>query len=244
MLCYNISCIILLRKGGQPRQRGDMPTTYLWVEQRPWFGGGQRRGCRGHLRPVTGVGLARGLEVVARCRHVDLPERQHHVAHRGTRPDALPQTASDAGILWLRNLLAELAPLVADGIDGDGDDGGIALADRGIEHADESGDFGNLAVDRLGRRRLGCVADGIEIGHEIGAFRRRQAKYKMSIEVADDLLVAVEAAVVEIRRIEVGVDQRLGLEPAARTDVVHLVIDEGARWRVTTGTAHRRLVRK
>ena len=58
------------------------------------------------------------------------------------------------------------------------------------------------------------------------------------------LIVAVEAAVVKIRRVEIGVAQRRRLEQAAGADVVLLVIDEGGRRNVTAGAAQAGIVRE
>ena len=58
------------------------------------------------------------------------------------------------------------------------------------------------------------------------------------------LIVAVEAAVVEIRRVEIGVAQRRRLEKTARANVMLLVIDEDAGGNMTAGAAQARIVRK
>src|ERR1700691_1801510 len=58
------------------------------------------------------------------------------------------------------------------------------------------------------------------------------------------LAVIVETAIVEIRRVEIGVAKRRRLEKSAGTDVMLLMIDECARRNVTTGTAQIRIVWK
>ena len=58
----------------------------------------------------------------------------------------------------------------------------------------------------------------------------------------DHLLVSVVAAVVKIRRTEIGVDQRRGFERAAGPDIVHLVVDKVGGRLMTGRTTHGRVV--
>ena len=83
-------------------------------------------------------------------------------------------------------------------------------------------EHGGEIVDLLQRRAgavaligLRAVADRREIGHEILPVLRRQAEIEHAIEMRHHLIVGVEAAVVKIGRVEIGVAQRRRLEQPA-----------------------------
>ena len=73
-----------------------------------------------------------------------------------------------------------------------------------------------------------AVADRVQIGDEIAPVLRREAEIEDAVEMGDDLIVAVEAAVMEIGRVVVGIEERRRLEQSARADIVLLVIEIGA----------------
>jgi len=58
------------------------------------------------------------------------------------------------------------------------------------------------------------------------------------------LIVAVIASVMEIRGIEIGVEQRWGPKQTTRSDIMHGAIDEGAGGHMTSCAAQIRIMRK
>ena len=89
-------------------------------------------------------------------------------------------------------------------------------------------EFIEFRLHGVAHNGFGRIAHRFEIGDEIGALVRGKAEIEMLVEIVDHLVVAIEAPVVEIGRVEIGVDQRRRLVWAAAADVVKLMIDEGA----------------
>src|SRR5262249_35989708 len=88
------------------------------------------------------------------------------------------------------------------------------------------------------------VTNGAQIGNEVAAVPGRQAETVGAIEMLDHLVEGLVAAVMEIRRVEIRIEQGRRLEEAARADVMLDMINEGARRLMATGTAQSRIVRK
>lgn len=96
----------------------------------------------------------------------------------------------------------------------------------------------SISFRRSGQIRLDAVADGGEVCREIPAILRRQVKREGAVEMRDHLVVSGVAPVMEIRRVEIGVEQGRRLEQAARADIVLAMVDESAGWHMAGGAAH------
>ncbi|GCC46949.1 hypothetical protein chiPu_0031163, partial [Chiloscyllium punctatum] len=121
---------------------------------------------------------------------------------------------------------------------------GIGGRDRGLEHARELQHFLHPEHDAVLVERTFAVADRIQIGHKVLHVLGRQFEVEHTVEMLDHLLIRIVAAVVEVRCIEIGVQQGRGLHQPARSDVVtHLVVESSPR-NVTAGAAQLGLLRE
>src|SRR6202012_2739216 len=102
-------------------------------------------------------------------------------------------------------------------------------------------ELGNRALALIGPD---AVANGGQICNQIFLLLLGQFEVELLIEVIDHLAIAVEAAVVKIRPVEICVQQGRRLIQASRSNIVLLVIDKCRRRNVTAGAAQRRIVRK
>src|SRR6202043_896377 len=105
----------------------------------------------------------------------------------------------------------------------------VACRNRCREDGGEIVDFLHRCPRAFALIWLRTVAHGGEVGHEILPILCREAEIEYAIEMRHHLIIAVEAAVVEIRRVEIRVAQGRCLEKTAGADVMLLMIDEGAR---------------
>src|SRR5262249_42098824 len=141
-------------------------------------------------------------------------------------------------------LLDKVAELAAERIDGEFDRGAIAGCDRLRKQQREVLDLFEAEYDAVGIVRLAGFADRAQGGDEIATVLRREPEVVHAVEMIDHLFEAVVAAVVEIWRVEIRIQQGRRLIEAARADVVLQMIDEGARRYVAAGAAQVRIVRK
>ena len=104
------------------------------------------------------------------------------------------------------------------------------------------------AVDEEGNAvaliRALAVSHRGQIGHEILLVRGREAEIELAIEMLHHLIVAVVPAVVEIRAIEIGVQEGGRLDESAGADVVLQMIDKGSSRDMAGGATEGRLTAK
>src|SRR5262249_8101346 len=89
-----------------------------------------------------------------------------------------------------------------------------------------------------------AVAHRRQIGDEILLVRGRVTEIEATIKMFDHLIIAVISAVMEIRTVEICVQERWCLEKSTAPDVVLQMIDKGPCRHVAGGAAQRRLIAK
>src|SRR5262249_13511391 len=134
--------------------------------------------------------------------------------------------------------------LAAYGLHGERNDIGITAGNRNTENAGEVVDLREPGRHPVALIRLRAVAHCLQVGDEIGAILWRKAELEHAIEMRDHLVEGVVRPVVEIRRIEIRVQQSRGFEQSAVIDGVLLVIDETGGRDMTSGATELRIVRK
>ena len=131
---------------------------------------------------------------------------------RGPRAAPLRLAAGNRRVPMVGELLDQLPQFVVD--DGQRQRDGVYVVCRngGDQNADEIADFLEPNPDPVDHVGSLTVADGIQIGHQVALILRREAKIEPAVEIADDLVVAVEAPIVEIGRVEISIEERRRLE--------------------------------
>ncbi len=222
-----------------------MGVVELGIEQRPRQCGPQRRSDT--LGRLVAVGLergGRGVEIAGSGGRFDAAELQHHALQRRARALALGLAPGDSRVAVVGEQIDQLAQFVVDGVHRQRDHLGVVRRNGGAEHAREIADLLERNAEAVEQEGPVGVADRTQIGDEIALVLRREAEIEHLVEMPDHFLVALEAPIVEIRCVEIGIEQRRRLEEAARAHIVLPVIDEGRRWHVATGATQPRIVRE
>ena len=215
------------------------------IEQRPRLGTHQqRRYCGSHQIAIIPVARSRVGSPSLRDGYIDPTQSKDEFFQSRTREDPLLLATRHAGVLAIGILFGEFTQFLTDRVDGERHN---VLVTRWNCRSENRGEIVDLLQGRAGAIVLvwsRAVSDCSQVGHEILPIQRGQAKIEYSIEMRHHLVVVVEATIVEIRSVEIGVAQRRRLEKTARADIMLLMIDEGAGRNMTAGTAQRRIARK
>src|SRR5262249_42841961 len=141
---------------------------------------------------------------------------------------ALDERATHRGVTMVRKLFGELAELGAHGIGCKIDSLLVMGRDCLAQHQRKRLDFPVAGRPAIAVERPTCGPNSPPIGSEVAAVANREAEAVSAIEIFNDLLKRVVAAVMEVRRVEIPIEQGRSLEQAARSDVVLHMIDKGA----------------
>jgi hypothetical protein len=158
----HIGAVANLPVGGREHllQGGIMGVVHRRIEQRPRLSGAQEVGNRGERQVAVVLILGNCIvEIAGGRRGVDAAQPQHKVLQRRTRKATLFFPAADGGILAVRELFDQFAQFAVHGVNGKGNNVGIARRNRCIEHAAEIVDFLYLRPDAIAFVRSLTVAD-------------------------------------------------------------------------------------
>ncbi len=103
-------------------------------------------------------------------------------------------------------LLGKAAELAAQSVDREIDRVAVVGRDRLGEQQRETADVLEAGRHAVAVERLARVADRAKIGDDVSAVLRRQPELVYAVEMVNDLIEAVVAAVVEIGRVEVRIE--------------------------------------
>src|ERR1700753_1028280 len=91
---------------------------------------------------------------------------------------------------------------------------------------------------------LHAIADSLQIGNQVRLIPGRKPEPEGPVEVTYDLVISIETSIMEVRRVEIGIQQRRRLVETARANIVRPVIDERTGRKVASCAAETRVARE